>query len=92
MKAVIDKLYYDMKERVGLLMKAENRKPFWYEVWIDFGEDFDEIIYPKIKDLQPDAAARYCLDYMERRERFYGSPYYYAMLDKMVADVKFEAA
>ena len=80
-----------MEDSVRKLMREQGReKGFYYEVWIDFYEDFEDEIYPVISTLSDDDATKYCLQYMEKREAFYYSPRYYQMLDRMLANVKEE--
>ena len=79
-----------MQNGTSKLMKERGIKGFWYEVGIDFDEDFEDAIYPVICDMHYDKAVVYCLQYMIKREAFYDSPRYYQMLDRMVADIKEE--
>lgn len=76
---------YKLKEKVW-------PKPFWYEVWIDLDERFDDEVWPAIKGLPVEAAAKYVLDWLIAQERFYSSPRYYQMLDKLVAYADFQPA
>lgn len=68
----------------------EEHKHWWYEVFIDFDDDFDECIYPKIKDIEYDGQYTFCLGYMFRRDEYYFSPNYYKSMNAMVAGIKEE--
>ena len=80
-----EKLYNDIKERC-----KEKKERFWYEVFIDFSEDFDDVIYPTIKDLPYDAALDLCWGYLVRRELYYSSPQWIEDLDKSLHDTTFK--
>ena len=86
-KEEIDALY--AKLRTGLVNKSNNAKhPFWYEVFIDFSEAFDDSIYPLIKDLPYEAAFDLCWGYLQRRDDYYASPSYIEDLNKMLKSIK----
>ena len=68
------------------LIKKSNSMPnhFWYEVFIDFSETFDDGLYPLIKDLPYEAAFDLCWGYLQRRDDYYRSPNYYEGLNEMI--------
>jgi hypothetical protein len=91
MDARMKRIEEHMEDSMRNLMREQKReKGFYYEVWIDFYEDFESEIYPAISNMPHNDAVKYCLKYMERREQFYSSPRYYQMLNRMVADIKEE--
>jgi len=65
-------------------------KPFWYEVRIDYYERFETEVYPIVKNMPKQNAAKYVLNYLIEREKFYSSPKYYEMLDRLVASADFQ--
>ena len=78
------------KLRSELVNKSNNAKQhFWYEVFIDFSEDFEEVLFPLIKDLPYEAAFDLCWGYLQRRDDYYGSDQYTNDLDEMYKNVKF---
>ena len=68
-------------------MYENEHKHWWYEVWADFGESFDDVIYPKIKDMSHDEQYTFCLGYMWERDGYYFSPAHYEFLNKMVKEI-----
>ena len=77
------------KLRSELVHKSNNAKHhFWYEVFIDFSEDFDEVLYPLIKDLPYEAAFDLCWGYLQRRDDYYASPSWIEDLNDMIKDIK----
>lgn len=82
-KEKVDALYYKLKHE--LVYKSNHSKhPFWYEVFVDFNEDFDEVLYPVIKDLPYWAAFDLCWGYLQSREDYYDSPSWIEDLNKMI--------
>ena len=81
-------LYRQMREELSTFCK-ENNKRYWYEVWIDFSEDWDGI-YEQIKNLDHQAAFDTCFGFLERMEAYYNSPRYYEDLNDMIKNAKFE--
>ena len=76
---VFDRLYKD------LVHKSNNMKEhLWYEVFYDFAEDFDEKIYPIIKDMSYETAFTYCWGYLVQQDEYYGSEQYTRDLDSML--------
>jgi hypothetical protein len=65
-------------------MYEKEHNHWWYEVFVDFDEDFDEFIYPKIKDMDYEEQYTFCLGYMYRRDAYYFSPNYYNDMNEMV--------
>lgn len=92
-KEVINALYeklYSALSDYNRKRYEEEHKCWWYEVFIDFGEDFDEFIYPKIKDMDYEEQFTFCLGYMYRRDNYYFSPEHYDALNEMVRSIKEE--
>ena len=81
-KELYEKIYHELK-----LYAKENKKQYWYEVWIDFDEGWDGI-YEQIKDLHHQAMFDTCLGFINRMEYYYDSPKYYQDLNKMIKDMK----
>lgn len=63
----------------------KEHKCWWYEVFVDFQEDFEELIYPHIKDMEYEEQFTFCLGYMWRRDSYYFSPQHYDDLNEMVS-------
>ena len=63
--------------------------PFWYEVFIDFSDNFDDVIYPLIKNLPYDAAFDLSWGYLQRMDDYYSSPKYVDDLDEMLGNLVF---
>jgi hypothetical protein len=88
----IDKLYNILRR---MLVKYDNdkydkeRKAWWYEVFADFNEDFEDAIYPVIKDMELHQAYTYCLGYMYMRDFYYDSQDYINDLNDMLNNCKF---
>ena len=90
-KETIDALYKKLKKDLSLYnhkRHEEEHKSWWYEVFIDFDEDFDEFIYPQIKDMDYEEQYTFCLGYMWRRESYYFSPDHYDALNKMISHLE----
>lgn len=68
---------------------ATEHKAWWYEVFCDFGQDFDDAIYPVIKDMEVYQAYTYCLGYMYMRDSYYNSPAWINDLNNMLKNCKF---
>lgn len=86
--------YYKKEIRPLVHNLLENKlkgKHFWYEVWIDLDERFDDEVWPMIKGLPVDAAAKYIFEWLVKREEFYDSPKYYEMLDRLLATAEFQS-
>jgi hypothetical protein len=92
-KEVIDALYeklYSALNEYNHKRYEEEHKSWWYEAFIDFGEDFDEFIYPKIKSMDYEEQFTFCLGYMWRRDNYYFGPEHYDALNEMVRNIKEE--
>ena len=76
------KIYHDLSSYA-----KENKKRYWYEVWIDFDEGWDGI-YEEIKGLSYKAMFDTCLGFINRMEDYYDSPKYYEDLNEMIKDMK----
>jgi hypothetical protein len=77
---------------IYLVHKKMEGNHFWYEVWIDLDERFDNEVWPVINGLPVEAAAKYVFEWLVKRDEYYGSPKYYEMLDKLVASADFQPA
>jgi len=92
-KKSINELYETLRT---MLLKYNNKrclekhKAWWYEVFADFCEDFDETIYPIIKGMDVKSAFTYCLGYMYRQDDYYDSPQWLKDLDDMIKDCDFK--
>lgn len=83
-----DELHDKLKRE--LVRKSNGMEcPFWYEVFIDFSENFDDVIYPLIKNLPYDAAFDLSWGYLQRRDDYYSSPNYVGDLNEMLGDLVF---
>lgn len=71
----------EMQEKKGVKL--------WYEVWIDLSEQFDDKMWPTIKDLPVEAAAKYVLNWLVEQEHFYDSPHYIEMLNGQLSQADF---
>ena len=92
-KEAIDALYKKLDKALSAYnhnMYEKEHKHWWYEVFIDFSEDFSDFIYPKIKDMDYEEQYTFCLGYMWHRETYYFSPSYYDDLNRMVSELKEE--
>lgn len=90
-KETIDALYKKLKNDLSLYnhkRHEEEHKSWWYEVFIDFDEDFDDFIYSQIKDMDYEEQYTFCLGYMWRRESYYFSPDHYDALNKMISHLE----
>ena len=72
-----------------MLHKRADCKGLWYETWIDLSETWLERWFASFQYMKDEEIVEVCAKYLNERERFYGSADYYDMLDKMVADIKF---
>lgn len=68
----LDDLYYKLKKALCKRAKDTDTN-FWYEVWIDLDEDFDETIYPLIKNMPFDAQVDFCWGFLCRCDNYYFS-------------------
>lgn len=73
---------------VNEIIEKRHPKAFWYEVWIDLSDYFKTDVWPHIKDLPIEAAAEWTFQYLLKRDRFYSSPHYCEMLDRLVDNIK----
>jgi hypothetical protein len=74
-----------------MLHKREDCKGLWYEVWIDLDECWEEKWFASFRYMADKDIVEVCAKYLNDQERFYDSPDYYDMLDRMVKDVKWES-
>ena len=63
--------------------QKENKKNWWYEVWVDFSEDWDDT-YDFIKDMSYDEALEKCIAFMDKLDKYYGSDEYIDDLNEMI--------
>jgi hypothetical protein len=87
--ALHDKLRHDLNVYNNKRYEKEHDS-WWYEVFYDFTEDFDDIIYPKIKDMPYEEQYTFCLGYMWKRDSYYFSDEHYDFLNAMVKVIKEE--
>ena len=73
-----------------MLHKRPDCKKLWYECWIDLDECWEEKWFASFRFMKDEDIVEVCAKYLNEQERFYSSPDYYDMLDKMVADIKWE--
>lgn len=73
-----------------MLHKRPDCKKLWYECWIDLDECWEEKWFASFRFMKDEDIAEVCAKYLNEQERFYSSPNYYDMLDKMVANIKEE--
>jgi hypothetical protein len=73
---------------------ALNRRPdckgLWYEVWIDLDECWEGKWFSSFRFMKDEDIIEVCAKYLNEQERFYSSPDYTDMLDKMVENIKFD--
>lgn len=81
---VFKRLYHDT---VKFSNEGGREKHFWYEVFIDFDEAFDEEIYPRIKNLEYEDALTYSIGWMAQMDRYYDSPQHYESLNKALENM-----
>lgn len=74
-----------------MLHKREDCKGLWYEVWIDLDECWEEKWFASFRYMSDKDIVEVCARYLNDQERFYDSPDYYDMLDRMVKDAKWES-
>ena len=72
------------------LCKRPDCKGLWYETWIDLDECWEEKWFASFRFMKDEDIVEVCAKYLNEQERFYSSPDYYDMLDRMVADIKWE--
>lgn len=73
-----------------LVEYSNNRKhPFWYEVFYDFTENFDEI-YPKVRGMDFEEAFVYCVGICTLQDDYYNSPQYFDALNKALSKATFK--
>lgn len=70
-----------------MLYKRPEVKGLWYEVWIDLDENWLDKWFSSFRYMDNVAIVEVCVKYLNDRERFYSSPDYYDMLNKLVADL-----
>ena len=75
------KLYNDLKE---FNKRNDKEKGWWYEVFIDFKEDFEEFIYPTIKDMRYEEQFTFCLGYMYKMDIYHLNSECYDFLNELI--------
>ena len=73
-----------------MLLKRPDCKKLWYECWIDLEECWEEKWFASFRFMKDEDIVEVCAKYLNEQERFYSSPDYYDMLDKMVANIEDE--
>jgi len=71
-----------------MLKEREDCQGLWYETWIDLGEAWEDKWFEAFKFMSDKEIVEACAKYLNQQERFYDSPDYYDMLDKMVESLK----
>ena len=71
-----------------MLRQRADCKGLWYETWIDLSETWENKWMQSFRFMDDKAIVEVCAKYLNEQERFYDSPDYIDMLDKMVADIK----
>ena len=77
-----EELYKKLRKDMMKYQK-ENKKNWWYEVWVDFSEDWDDT-YDFIKDMSYDEALEKCIAFMDKLDKYYGSDEYIDDLNEMI--------
>lgn len=75
---------------IPALKKRPDCKGLWYEVWIDLDESWEDKWFAAFRLMKDEDIIEACAKYLNEQERFYSSPGYYDMLNKMVADIKWK--
>ena len=70
------------------LYKRIECKGLYYETWIDLDESWEEKWFSSFRYMKDDEIVDVCVKYLNEQERFYSSPDYYDMLNKMVANLE----
>ena len=77
-----EELYKKLRKDM-MKYQEENEINWWYEVWVDFSEDWDDT-YDFIKDMSYDEALEKCIEFMYKLDKYYGSDEYIDDLNEMV--------
>jgi hypothetical protein len=59
----------------------------WYETWIDLRETWEEKWMQSFRFMNDKEIVEVCAKFLNERDRFYGSPDYIDMLNKMIKDL-----
>jgi hypothetical protein len=59
----------------------------WYETWIDLRETWEEKWMQSFRFMNDKEIVEVCAKFLNERDRFYGSPDYVDMLNKMIKDL-----
>lgn len=78
---------YD-KTILPALYKRTECKGLYYETWIDLDESWEEKWFSSFQYMKDDEIVDVCVKYLNQQERFYSSPDYYDMLNKMIANLE----
>ena len=73
-----------------MLKKREDCKGLWYETWIDLDEAWEDKWFAAFQFMTDNQIVDACAKYLNEQERFYDSPDYYDMLDRMVGSISEE--
>ena len=73
-----------------MLKKREDCKGLWYETWIDLDEAWEDKWFAAFQFMTDNQIVDACAKYLNEQERFYDSPDYYDMLDRMVESISEE--
>ena len=73
-----------------MLHKREDCKGLWYEVWIDLDEAWEDKWFSAFQFMPDKEIVEACAKYLNEQERYYDSPDYYDMLDRMAESIREE--
>ena len=71
-----------------MLRERADCKGLWYETWIDLSDTWESKWMQSFRFMSDKEIVEVCAKYLNEQERFYDSPDYIDMLDKMVANIK----
>lgn len=71
-----------------MLKNREDCQGLWYETWIDLHEAWEDKWFEAFKFMTDKEIVEACAKYLNQQERYYDSPDYYDMLDRMAESLK----
>lgn len=71
-----------------MLKNREDCQGLWYETWIDLHEAWEDKWFEAFKFMSDKEIVEACAKYLNQQERYYDSPDYYDMLDRMAEALK----
>ena len=69
-----------------MLNKRPECKGLWYEVWIDLTDTWIDKWFSTFRFMKDEEIVEVCVKFLNKQERFYDSPDYYDMLNRLVED------